>query len=66
MRGGTASDADIQQLADYAVTHGGIPYVEAEMERMADTARALLPALHNREVADALALYLDFVINRNQ
>ena len=66
VRGGTASDADIQQLADYAVTHGGIPYVEAEMERMADTARALLPALHNREVADALALYLDFVINRNQ
>ena len=61
-----ASHDEMQELVDFAVARGGIDYANAEMQRLRTEAMAQLTHLRDREVADALALYLDFVINRNQ
>lgn len=64
VRAHEASRLEIQELVDFAVQRGGVQYAESEMRRLRDEAVALLANLHNREVTDALTLYIDYVVQR--
>lgn len=66
VRAHEASRLEIQELVDFTIQRGGIAYAESEMQRLRAEARELLCELHDREVAQALALYLDYVVQRNQ
>ena len=59
-----ASRLEMQELVDYTLTHGGVPYAEGEMLRIRHEAVALLAGLRDRDVAAALTHYIDFVVNR--
>lgn len=65
VRAHEASRLEIQELVDYTVQRGGIQYAEAEMQRLRSEACALLQDLRDQEVAAALSLYLDYVVQRN-
>ena len=64
VRSHEASRLEIQELVDFTLKSGGIGYAESEMARLHDEALALLDRLHDKEVAKALALYLDYAVNR--
>lgn len=66
VRAHEASRLEIQELVDFTIQRGGIAYAEAEMQRLHGEALALLSGLSNSEVAKSLALYLDYVVKRNQ
>lgn len=65
VRAHEASRLEIQELVDFTVQRGGVQYAESEMQRLRDEAVALLTNLRNPEVADALTLYIDYVVQRN-
>ena len=65
MRAHEASRLEIQELVDFTIQRGGIAYAESEMQRLRAEALELLHGLHDHEVAQALALYLDYVVQRN-
>jgi len=65
VRAHEASRLEIQELVDFTIQRGGIQYAEAEMLRLRDEALTLLHYVHDREVAEALALYLEYVVKRN-
>lgn len=65
VRSGEASKLEIQELVDFTIQSGGIAYAEAEMQRLRSEALVLLNGLHDSAVAEALKLYLDYVVNRN-
>lgn len=60
-----ASKLEVQELAEFTVSHGGLDYAEAEMRRLCDEAVTLLEGLRDTEVAQALHDYLDYVVQRN-
>ena len=64
VRAHEASRLEIQELVDFTVQRGGVQYAESEMQRLRDEAVSLLANLRNREVADALTLYVDYVVQR--
>ncbi|MCR4994158.1 MAG: polyprenyl synthetase family protein [Bacteroidales bacterium] len=64
VRAHEASRLEIQELVDYTLQHGGVKYAEAEMLRLRDEAVALLTHLRDREVAQALTLYVGYVVQR--
>ena len=64
VRSGEASKLEIQELVDFTVQSGGIDYAEAEMQRLRSEALLLLDGLHDSAVAEALTLYLDYVVQR--
>ncbi len=64
VRAHEASRLEIQELVDFTIRNGGIEYAESEMQRLRTEALALLTDLRNKEVAEALALYLDYVVQR--
>lgn len=61
---GTASPAEISALVDFTKQAGGIEYAERRMEELHSQARSLLACWKNPAVRDALANYLDFVVER--
>lgn len=61
-----ASQAEIHELIDFTVRQGGLRYAEDEMQRIQAEALALLPTLHDADVAASLALYIDFALHRTQ
>ena len=65
VRAHEASRLEIQELVDYTIQQGGIEFAESEMQRLRGEALALLTDLRDKEVAEALALYLDYVVKRN-
>lgn len=65
VRAHEASRLEIQELVDFTIQRGGIQYAGAEMLRLRDEALTLLHHVHDREVAEALALYLEYVVKRN-
>ena len=64
VRAHEASRLEIQELVDFTVQRGGVQYAESEMQRLRDEAVSLLANVRNREVADALTLYVDYVVQR--
>ncbi len=60
-----ASKLEVQELAEFTVSHGGLDYAEAEMRRLCGEAVTLLDGLRDTEVAQALHDYLDYVVQRN-
>lgn len=65
VRAHEASRLEIQELVDFTIQRGGIAYAESEMQRLRAEAQELLHGLHDHEVAQALALFLDYVVQRN-
>ena len=65
VRAHEASRLEIQELVDFTIRRDGLEYAESEMLRLRDEAVALLNDLHNREVAQALHHYIDYVVQRN-
>ena len=65
VRAHEASRLEIQELVDFTIRRDGLEYAESEMQRLRDEAVALLNDLHNREVAQALHRYIDYVVQRN-
>ena len=64
VRAHEASRLEIQELVDFTIQRGGLKFAEAEMQRLRAEALDLLHDLHDREVAKALALYLEYVVKR--
>lgn len=65
VRAHEASRLEIQELVDYTIRRGGLQFAESEMQRLRGEAVALLNDLRNREVAQALNHYIDYVVQRN-
>ena len=65
VRAHEASRLEIQELVDFTIRRDGLEYAESEMLRLRDEAVALLNDLYNREVAQALHHYIDYVVQRN-
>ena len=59
-----ASKLEIQELMEFTRQQGGIDYAYREMNRLRTEALEQLSDLHDHEVAEALTLYLDFVVKR--
>ena len=65
VRAHEASRLEIQELVDFTRERGGIGFAEREMQRLRAEALGLLTDLPDREVTEALAAYLDYVVQRN-
>jgi len=61
---GTATPAEIASLVDFTKQAGGIEYAERRMKELHRQAKSLLPSWKNEAVREALANYLDFVVER--
>ncbi len=72
VRAHEASRIEIQELVEYTITHGGITYAEAQMQRLRDQALTILnnlTTLHttsNTPILQSLTLYLDYVVQRRK
>jgi octaprenyl-diphosphate synthase len=66
VKGGTATQEDIQWLIEFAKTNGGIDYAYSVMDDYRTEARQILSAYTNVPVREALQQYVDFVIDRNK
>lgn len=64
VRNRTASTEEIQALAAFTKSHGGIEYAEEQMQRLRSEALDLLHDFHDTTVKNALEKYIDFVIQR--
>lgn len=60
------SNADIEQLIEYAKTNGGIEYAYTKMQELRNEAVALLSELPASPTIDALTAILDYTIERNK
>lgn len=65
VRSGEASDAEIRCLVDFTKQQGGIEYARRAMEEYRNRSFRLLEEYRNAEVAEALRLYVDFVVDRS-
>lgn len=61
-----ATDAEIARFIEYIKEKGGIEYARRAMTDYRDKALALLPATAERAIREALAAYIDFVIERDK
>ena len=61
-----ATDAEIARFIEYIKEKGGIEYARRAMTDYRDKALALLPATADRTIREALAAYIDFVIERDK
>lgn len=61
-----ATDAEIAHFIGYTKEKGGIEYARRAMTDYRDKALALLPATADRTIREALAAYIDFVIERDK
>lgn len=61
---GEAAEEDIVAAISFAKQGGGIDYAEATMKRLRDEAADMLGSFKKSEIREALAEYLDFVIDR--
>ena len=66
VRAHEASRLEIQELVDFTLHHGGVEYATGEMHRLRDEAARLLSTLHDTAVAEALRMYIDFVVEREK
>jgi len=64
LKTGSLPDEEIQQLIDFAVTHGGIDYAQRVMDDYRQKAFELLSAYDNKDVVDAIMSFLDYAIHR--
>ena len=63
---GFVTDAEIQQLVQFAIQNGGIDYAVKKMDDFsAQAQRYIIFHVKQIEVKEALQAYLDFVANRN-
>ena len=65
VKSGEAMPHEIDSLVEYTKLAGGIAYAERRMDELHAEACDLLSSWHNDAVRDALADYIDFVIERN-
>ena len=68
VRQGEASETEIQQLVDFALTQGGIAYTREAMANYSQRALDALPNAESRDpaIAESLASYVDFVVGREK
>ena len=63
---GFVTDAEIQQLVQFAIQNGGIDYAVKKMDDFSAQAQRYINFhVKQIEVKEALQAYLDFVANRN-
>ncbi len=60
------SDEGIDELIEFAKSHGGVEYAERTMQSYRQKALALLPEGIADDVRDAITAYMDVVINRKK
>lgn len=65
VRDGKASDDEISTLVDFTKAHGGLVYAEEVMHSYVLRAKNILDIIRDEEVRRALALYADYVANRD-
>lgn len=65
VRSHEATKLEVQELVDFTIASGGVAYAESEMLRLRGEAVALLDGLNDAAVAQALQLYIDYVVNRD-
>lgn len=65
VKNGTATSEEIQSLVAFTKQGGGIDYAEQKMQELRAEAHTLLSSWHNEEVRNALADYIDYVVERN-
>ena len=65
VRDGKASDDEISTLVDFTKAHGGLEYAEEVMHSYVLRAKNILDIIRDEEVRRALALYADYVANRD-
>ena len=61
-----ASKLEVQELVDFTIAGGGLEYAESEMQRLRTEALDLLTGLRDGAVAEALGMYLDYVVKREK
>lgn len=61
-----ASQEEIKEFVCFVKEEGGIEYAEKVMRDYRDRALALLPISAEEDVKEALAMYIDYVIERNK
>jgi DNA polymerase-3 subunit alpha len=66
LENGTASEAEIGDLIEFAKAKGGIEYAERTMQEYRQKAIDLLPAGIDEDVRSAIIAYMDAVINRSK
>ncbi len=64
VRAGNASEDEIRALVDFTKQSGGIDYACRKMEEIREQAVCLIAGTGRPEIAEALRLYLDFVLRR--
>lgn len=66
VKNGTATVDEITRLIDFSKEHGGIEYATKVMFDLKRKALSLLVSLEDTDVKNALACYLDYVIERDK
>ena len=61
-----ASDEEIARFIDYVKQHGGLEYAAQVMVDYRNQALGMLPEAASQELKDALAAYIDYVIERKK
>ena len=61
-----ASDEEIARFIDYDKQHGGLEYASQVMVDFRNQALGMLPEAASQELKDALAAYIDYVIERKK
>lgn len=64
VKAGIATHKEILQLVKYAKSKGGIEYAYAKMQEYSAKALSLISNFNNKEVKQALTLYVDYVSRR--
>lgn len=60
-----ATGEDIAALVEFAKRNGGIDYARQRMADYASQAKNILKSFRNKEIAESLSAYIDFVTERN-
>lgn len=66
LKSGELSEAEINELIEFAKAKGGIEYAERTMQEYRQKAIDLLPAGIDEDVRSAIIAYMDAVINRSK
>ena len=66
LKSGELSDAEVNELIEFAKQYGGIKYAEQAMQDYRQKALDLLPEGIDENVRKAIIAYMDTVINRNK
>lgn len=65
IKNGHASITDIERLAEYVVTFGGIDYAVEQMNKLHDEGCTMLSTIPDSEIKTSLSCYLDYVVDRS-